>query len=529
MPDHGTGDANFQRERESTNPRKPARLKVQSAMEYLMTYGWSILVLGVVVAVLFSLGVFNGGSGSVGSGTCVAISGYQCTQPTLYSSGTLSATIGEIGQTITVTGTACSSNSTYAPSNFNSTIPSVSLTSGQTAVLNFSCAGAVGQLGKTFTGSIWIRSISCSTCSPVKQLLGKIKVSVVNPSAGPSVYTAVAYVPITITNTNTVASTGTNFQQMITFNPTSYTSNEVSDLGNIRFMQNGVTLYSWCSSGCTSASSNAVFWVMIPTGIGFNAGGTANVVVNMTFLANTVEYDGVTAGEAPQLSATYGQYDNGASIFSIYFNGNVPTTSFTKASSITLTTNTVVPFGSSTITALQVTGGDTGINGIFYNAASIPLTSAIAEASAAQYANTGGSYLLVGLQDINSATNPGNLIGVGSGYSSSYFYQGYITGSVRYQAYNIQGAATTDFKFYSLTFSGVSTTSYYSYVAPQLYSTSGGYSGTLNVNPISGSSLYLGIGYGAGGGQYLHYNWARVRFNPPGGVMPTTSFGAISH
>jgi hypothetical protein len=34
--------------------------RLQSAMEYLMTYGWAILVIAVVIAALFSLGVFNG-------------------------------------------------------------------------------------------------------------------------------------------------------------------------------------------------------------------------------------------------------------------------------------------------------------------------------------------------------------------------------------------------------------------------------------------------------------------------------------
>jgi uncharacterized protein (UPF0333 family) len=33
--------------------------KGQSAMEYLMTYGWAILIVIIVAAVLFSLGVFN--------------------------------------------------------------------------------------------------------------------------------------------------------------------------------------------------------------------------------------------------------------------------------------------------------------------------------------------------------------------------------------------------------------------------------------------------------------------------------------
>ena len=34
-------------------------VKAQSAMEYLTTYGWAILVIAVVVAALFELGLFN--------------------------------------------------------------------------------------------------------------------------------------------------------------------------------------------------------------------------------------------------------------------------------------------------------------------------------------------------------------------------------------------------------------------------------------------------------------------------------------
>ncbi len=36
--------------------------KSQSAMEYLMTYGWAILIIAVVLAILFQLGVFSGGN-----------------------------------------------------------------------------------------------------------------------------------------------------------------------------------------------------------------------------------------------------------------------------------------------------------------------------------------------------------------------------------------------------------------------------------------------------------------------------------
>ncbi len=40
--------------------RHSAYYRSQSAMEYLMTYGWAILIIAVVLGALFSLGVFNG-------------------------------------------------------------------------------------------------------------------------------------------------------------------------------------------------------------------------------------------------------------------------------------------------------------------------------------------------------------------------------------------------------------------------------------------------------------------------------------
>ncbi|MEM0147013.1 MAG: hypothetical protein QXF85_00975, partial [Candidatus Micrarchaeaceae archaeon] len=38
---------------------KGAFARAQSAMEYLMTYGWAILIIAVVLSALFELGVFN--------------------------------------------------------------------------------------------------------------------------------------------------------------------------------------------------------------------------------------------------------------------------------------------------------------------------------------------------------------------------------------------------------------------------------------------------------------------------------------
>jgi hypothetical protein len=196
---------------------------------------------------------------------------------------------------------------------------SIPLSSGQTGTVTASCFTATQPLGTKFTGYLWIGYVPSGSTSNVIVRMAAVKATISNPStqAAP---VGNYYVPITITNSQSSA-TGSNFQQMITFNPTqssAYTTNEASDLGNIRFYQGTSELYSWCESGCNSiASTSAVFWVKIPSGIGAS-GGIATL--NMYFLANTVEYDGSYAGEAPQLSGTFGQYDNGANVFSYYTN-----------------------------------------------------------------------------------------------------------------------------------------------------------------------------------------------------------------
>ncbi len=132
-------------------------------------------------------------------------------------------------------------------------------------------------------------------------------------------------VGILINNAQSTA-TGANFQQMVYFDPQKFSTYEAQDLGNIRFYSGGTELYSWCESGCTSSSSNALFWVKLITSIPAYSSQT----INMTFLSNTTQYDGIYAGEAPQLSPTYAEYDNGAKVFPFYDNFAGTTLNTTK-------------------------------------------------------------------------------------------------------------------------------------------------------------------------------------------------------
>jgi hypothetical protein len=72
--------------------QKKRNYRAQSAMEYLMTYGWAILIIAVVISVLFALGVFNTGSSITTA--CVPRSGFLCSSPSLHA-GILYVTLGQ--------------------------------------------------------------------------------------------------------------------------------------------------------------------------------------------------------------------------------------------------------------------------------------------------------------------------------------------------------------------------------------------------------------------------------------------------
>jgi len=50
--------------------------KAQAAMEYLMTYGWAILIVIVVVAALYAMGVFRIGAPAVPCSPCFSYFAY---------------------------------------------------------------------------------------------------------------------------------------------------------------------------------------------------------------------------------------------------------------------------------------------------------------------------------------------------------------------------------------------------------------------------------------------------------------------
>jgi hypothetical protein len=110
--------------------------KGQTAMEYLMTYGWAILIIMVVLAVLFYLGVLN----PPVPAQCSFPAGISCVSYRLSATGgNLTLFIGQgTGHIINVTGVSCSDNMTsgYIPKSINYTLGGwVAMTSGSRALV----------------------------------------------------------------------------------------------------------------------------------------------------------------------------------------------------------------------------------------------------------------------------------------------------------------------------------------------------------------------------------------------------------
>ncbi len=127
------------------------RFSLQAAMEYLMTYGWAVLVIALVALALFYLHVFNPPTSS----TCVLPAGLGCTNLYMVQNGLLTVTLFQLtGSSLNVTGIECNTNTTVsnalmvAPYNPPSNQVTVAIGS------NFTLALQCYSLGQPFSGPV---------------------------------------------------------------------------------------------------------------------------------------------------------------------------------------------------------------------------------------------------------------------------------------------------------------------------------------------------------------------------------------
>jgi hypothetical protein len=132
----------------------------------------------------------------------------------------------------------------------------------------------------------------------------------------PANYTFAAVSKLTITNTQSSA-TSNPFQQMVNITSADNGWQLISN-GNFGqnvefFYSNGTVIPSWLES---YSSSNAIWWLKIAA---IPAGSSETVYVGFAPTTTNL-FNTVNDGEAPQLSPTYAEYDDGANVFNFYDN-----------------------------------------------------------------------------------------------------------------------------------------------------------------------------------------------------------------
>jgi len=499
-------------------PLGKASSKAQSAMEYLMTYGWAILIVAVVLGALYSLGVFNGAA-FLGT-SCIAASGFYCTNPILSTGGVLTVTIGQ------ATGT------TFVPSgiNFSTSDPSTSigtLNSGQQVTVSIplgvgSPYPAAYTLGTPLSGYLYLQFTDIYGTTEVNKI-ATVLTKVIASSSGATFSQPtsipsgiVAYVPITITNSQSSA-TPSPFQQMIQINEGNY-ANYIAYNGNIAnfefFTQSGSVLPAWIES---NNSGTLTVWINLPNGIPVSSSltiylGFASKTTNLLSNSGT---SGI--GEAPQLSSTYAEYDDGASVFNNYWNfaGTTMPSGWNTAETANLIVNNGVSF----------TGASTG-----GNAAQIVYTTTIPRPLVIEYyAYSSGTNPIASVAYVNIYGSP-----FASGYST-YFadfggncsnktqetIRSWTSGSFTAQASNNDCPPATSYNIWTLSLGPTggpisAIINYGSTPAPVTWTDS------LNYN-----NYYVALS-SWWNDKTIHIQYARVRAYPPNGVMPSVTFGGLS-
>ncbi|MDE1855842.1 MAG: hypothetical protein KGH49_01235 [Candidatus Micrarchaeota archaeon] len=157
-----------------------AKFAAQSAMEYLLTYGWAFLIIAVVLGAMFSLGIFN--PGQLAGQECFLPAGFSCLQYFLSTNGQLQVNIQQaLIAPINVTGYNCTSNSTMK---IIPIIPKnqiyMPIGSNYTFFMNCYTTGNILESlspGQLYTGNIGFNYTEATTGFP-HQAVGKIAVKV---------------------------------------------------------------------------------------------------------------------------------------------------------------------------------------------------------------------------------------------------------------------------------------------------------------------------------------------------------------
>lgn len=321
------------------------------------------------------------------------------------------------------------------------------------------------------------------------------------------------YVPIRISN-GAGATLPAGFQEMLVVDSKSYSGHINSNWNNVEFTTipqgGGEHLPAWVESNASSDSNATVVWVKLPFAI-----TTQNsMTIYMNFMPFAVMSKYGPTGEAPELSQSYGTYDNGAQVFNFYdnFSGTkLNTNLWTNAS--TFASNPVIVRNGLTIgrsTSKQNNGYNAVLSLQSFSRGVVDFYGTLLDNS------TQPHYQDVGLVPASS-NNACNLIDIGSfvgpGYNGLQVVDSYCTATYA------QGLRFGSPQIYSIFVPSINPTNVTAMV---------NYSDPITLS-FSAITLPQNIGFENQGdvGNLGPIYWIRQRYYPNGAVMPQASFGRL--
>ncbi|MFI5412500.1 MAG: hypothetical protein ACHQX1_01265 [Candidatus Micrarchaeales archaeon] len=551
-------------------------IKAQAALEFIATYGWGLLAIVIGVAIVYSLGLFS--TTTFINNQCTFTSNFGCLKAFLYTNGTLYINIEQSSpDPINITAVGCDttgiptnmtqlSNAVYLPIGASASFSTICYQNG---TLSKSASGTpykgyvlinytnqdtgfrhleVGtliqksiptfSLAPTTTLTIHTTTTSTSTSSTTSTIVTTTSVgtttttgtstststtstststtstSTSTTSTSASTTSTIHYVPIILTNSQSSA-TNAPLQVMFVVNSALYSSYINSQWNNVEFTTGpaatGTVLQAWIENSPSNGAASTIVWVNIPYSIAAN-GGTNTI--NMDLMGSNVMSAAGPTGEAPQLSGNYGQYDNGALVFTNYWNfagsalpANLQGANFIGGSGGSYVQNNGIVIKSNL-------GGYAILD-------ALSMTSPYVLDTYGSIAGAGGSYGYRPAMIIsagNAINNP-NVIALDQGgfgsnmfclysYSGGYSNIGLFGGIV--PAGNFQISAMVGGNNYYIGATPAGTATVYTY---NPYST-----------PNKGN--YVGIGSEITGNGITYY-WFRTRTFPPNTIMPSVSFGSV--
>ena len=462
----------------------------QSALEYMMTYGWAILIIVIVAVILYSMGIFNPSSSI--STTITGFSSTPVSSAIFTNNGGLSLSVqNSVGYPIEITNITA----TTTTGGKVTIEPNITLLPGKSQVL---------VLSKVFTASSQNSDISTAVVS-TGSITGST-LAVIYPAN----YTFAAVSKLTITNTQSSA-TPDPFQQMVNITSADNGWQLISN-GNFGqnvefFYSNGTVIPSWLES---YSGSNAIWWLKLGS-----IPASSSITVYMGIAPTSTNlFNTVNDGEAPQIPcgstptsscSNYAEYDDGVNVFNFYdnFAGTSLNTSKWSYNSCFkvfngLSTNTSCAANLLTVSAIEFNNPM-----ILDTRMKFTYTTSI----------SGG---LDGLQIFNYSNGAGTYFNGWYRYSGGFFSGGEWNPLQSWPRFPTQPIVNVSYvwslEWQPSSYSARMFINYADSISPATYSSNA---------PVS-------IGFVNQQAASYFVNWIRVRAYPPNGVMPSVSFGSVA-